>query len=245
MSKPTLSFFLSAILAACLIFASSSARTLAYFLAGFAGLCVLLDYSLYRRQLVRFSDMTFLLYGVFWIAASFGFMALAPGAFWRVIFGLLLVFGFWRLHWELKPLGQSHILDNLFFLSVFGIYLSVWAANFYFTPAWWLVMSAMAVFSGLFFWTGLSATEARFFSKVLYSLLLAFVLAQLVWAMLFWPVHFLPAAIVLSVVFYCLWMLSRFHLQNVLTREKIIFYTVFGAAVEVVTLIMTAWLPKA
>ncbi|MCL5435977.1 MAG: hypothetical protein M1275_02760 [Patescibacteria group bacterium] len=244
MSKPTLSFFLSAIFAAFLIFASSSGRTLAYYLLGFAVLCALLDYFLYRRQLTSFSGLTFLLYGVLWIAASFGFMALASGAFWRVVFALLLAFGFWRLHWELQPFGYSHVLDNLFFISVFGIYLSVWAANFYFTPAWWLVMCAVFVCSWLFFWTGLHSAEAPFRSKILYCLLLAFVLTELAWAMLFLPVHFLPAAIVFSVVFYCLWMLSRFHLQKNLSREKIIFYTAFGAAVVIVTLIATAWTPK-
>jgi hypothetical protein len=184
------------------------------------------------------------LYEIFWIAASFGVIALAPAGFWRVVIACLLAFGFWRLHWELRPFAQSHALDNLFFLSVFGIYLSVWAVNFYFTPAWWLIMSACAVCSGLFFWMGLDIVESSLRSKLLYSLALAMVFAQLAWTMLFWPVHFLPAALVMSVVFYCLWMLSRFYLQKLLTREKIIFYSVFGSLVAFVVLIATMWVPK-
>jgi len=244
MSKPTIVFFLTVIFSAGLFFRSAQAPILISAAAIFSLLCLLVDFLLYRKELRHFFDLTFLLYPLFWITASLGIMALIPDGFWRVIFALLLAMGFWKLQLELGPFVSSPALDNLFFLSVMGIFLAVWAVDFYFTPGWWIILTSVFLLAWLFFWTSFFATDAGVNAKLVYSMILAFLLTQVTWAMLFLPFHFFTMSLILSGVFYVFWHIVRFYLQKTLTREKIIFYVAFAAGVEILALLTTAWLPK-
>lgn len=245
MSKSAIAFFLTVIFAGGLFFLPAQGPALIATVGVFTLLCLLVDSLLYRKQLSRFSDFTFLCYPLFWIAASLGLAALMPDGFWQVITALLLAMGFWKLQLELSPFASSSVLDNIFFFSVFGIFLAVWAADFYFTPGWWVILASVFALGWLFFWTAFFVTDASARAKLVYSSVLAFLLMQVSWAMLFLPLHFFSLSLVLSGVFYVFWHITRFHLQKTLTREKTIFYIVFASGVEVLAFLTTAWLPKA
>lgn len=216
------------------------------FLLGIGGLIVLttvINFFVHGKGIHRVEEFTFLLFPVLWIGASTVVIFLQNTKFWEIVFVYVLGIVFFRLQLNLRERTNSVFLENIFFLSSFGIFLGIWAIDFFFTPAWWLIMALVFVFSVILFWTGIFNTHADLKEKIIYSLLLAFALTEISWALLFWPLHFVSIAIVISVIFYLAWTITRLHFLGLLNKKKIAYYSGFSFLIIFVTLSTAVWLP--
>jgi hypothetical protein len=210
------------------------------------GLAILVGlFMLYfnRNGLRRFSDIAFIFFPIFWIAGGTVLIFLLEADFFRIVASAFVSYFLFRIMSDIRPKTHSALVDNAFFLSATGIFLGLWAADFFFSPAWWIIIALHFAFTFLFFWTGLSTALVGNYDKLLYSLILALVFAELTWAMLFWPLHFLSLTVVSAALFYSAWSLFRFYLSGSLDRKKIIFYTVFSSVVIIVVFSTAIWLP--
>ena len=208
-------------------------------------LAAIVNYFSNYLQVARLADLIFLLIPTFWIVAAASLVAVLGSAFWIMITAVVFLLGFVRLQLEISPSAAlSPMTEIQFFFSVVGIYLGVWAIDFYFSPGWWIVMLLIFVLSYLFFRTVLHFTSASSRQKSLYSLLLAFVFAELGWVMLFWPLHYLPTTLVFSGFFYIAWITSKLHFLKVLNRQKLIVHVVFILVMQVLVLLSAVWLPQ-
>ncbi|MBI4053771.1 MAG: hypothetical protein HY397_00400 [Candidatus Doudnabacteria bacterium] len=202
------------------------------------------SFFIYRQQLSNVTDATFLIFPILWILASACVLFLLATPFWRfavIVFG---VAGLVKILLDARPKVITNLLENLFFLSAFGIYLGIWALDFYFTPGWWLNIILSAIASFVFFWAGFSATPTSASSRLIFSLVLSLLFAEIAWTMLFWPLHFLTLALVFSCLFYLAWSLTRFHLMQALTKEKLVVHSSFVVLTVSFLLIVSKWFPN-
>ena len=201
------------------------------------------NYFVHRKSVTRFWDFTFLLLPTFWIGASAGIIFLQNSRFWEIVFIYFFGIIFLKLQLNLQPKTNSIFLENIFFFSAFGIFLGIWALDFFFTPAWWLIMALVFTSSLLLFWTGIFNTHAQLNEKIIYTLFLAFMLTQISWALLFWPLHFVSMAVVTSVLFYLAWTVVRLHFLGSLNRQRIVYHSTFALLILLITLSTAVWLP--
>ena len=201
-------------------------------------------FSNYLR-VTRLADLTFLLISTLWILAAASTVAALGSAFWIMIAAAVFLLGFVRLQLDISPSSAlSPMTEIQFFLSVTGIYLGVWAIDFYFSPGWWIIMLLIFALSYLFFRTALHFTSASSRQKSLYSLILAFVFVEIGWVMLFWPLHYFPTTLVFSGFFYIAWITAKLHFLKVLNRQKLIVHAVFILAMQALVLLTAVWLPQ-
>ncbi len=157
----------------------------------------------------------------------------------RLIFLLLAAATFYFL--EMKLGLESHFLQNIYLFSVFGVFLGMFALQFYFNlKIWWLAPLAFVltyVFAVQGF-AGFSLPAKRYFYGVL-----SLICTEAVWGMTFWPTHFFVNSIVLFCIFYLLWLFSFSAFFGKLTREKIYWQLALVALVLVLTLSTAAWRP--
>lgn len=214
-----------------------------YLLLGFAAALTIVNWIFHHKKFATALDGTLLILPVLWVFAAASVVALSPNFYWRVLVILMGSLGLLILEVKLRPKAPIQFLDNQFFLSVIGLYLSIWAIDFYFTPGWWIIMILIFFSSAIFFWVGFYDTPVGFKIKATYSLLLAVVFMEIGWALLYWPLHYFATTLVLSSIFYLTWIIVRFQLSRLLTREKIIFHSVFSTTVLIMILIFTSWMP--
>ena len=215
-------------------------------LTGLGGLIVvttIINYFLHRKGIHRIEGFTFLLVPIFWISASSIFIFLQNTKFWETIFVYALGVIFLKLQLSLQARFNSVFSENIFFLSTFGIFLGIWAINFFFTPAWWIIMALVFVFSAILFWIGIFNTHAESKEKLTYALLLALGLTEISWALLFWPLHFLSMTIVIAIIFYLAWTMTRLHFLGLLNKKKIAYHSGFSILILIITLSTSVWLP--
>lgn len=188
-------------------------------------------------------DVTFLLLPVFWIAASAVAVWLQGEMVFRFLILIIALTLFLRLQLQLRSRGTTLFMDNLFFVSAIGIYLGIWAVDFFLSPGWWIIMGSVFISSLLFFWVGFFYTPAGTAENLLYSSVLALMLTEIAWAMLFWPLHYITVTGVFAGIYYLMWELTRAHLRGSLTRQKIWFHASFVILMDVLILVTALWLP--
>lgn len=212
---------------------------------GLAIVSVVANFFFYRNQLRKPADVASLFLPAFWIFSVTAVVFLLPTPFWRFAFIVCCAFILITLELNLKSSNKHFFIENLFFISATGIFLGIWALDYYYTPGWWIIMSLIFVACFILLWMGFSVAVHEARGKLLYSLFLSFLLTQASWAILFWPLHYVTDTLVFSGLFYLLWMLARFFLSGSLGAKKIIFYSVFAGIVEFFALITALWLPRA
>ena len=215
-------------------------------LTGVGGLIMIttiVNYFLHRKGIHRIENYTFLLLPVIWISASAIFIFLQNVRFWEIVFAYALGIIFFRLQLSLQARVNSVFSENVFFLSAFGIFLGIWAINFFFTPGWWIIMALVFLFSVILIWIGIFNTHAERKERITYTLFLSLGLTEISWALLFWPLHYLSMAIVISAIFYLAWTMTRLHFLGMLNFKKIAYHSGFIALILIITLSTAAWLP--
>lgn len=142
---------------------------------------------------------------------------------------------------EVKLGKESHFLQNVYLLSVFGLFLALFAIQFYFNlRVWWIVPITFGVTYLLSIqgFAGFSLPSKRYF-----HLLIAMIAAEVTWALSFWPTYFFVNAVILFCFFYVLWLFSFSAFFGKLTRQKVYWQLTLIAIVLILTLSTAAWRP--
>lgn len=127
-------------------------------------------------------------------------------------------------------------LSEVFILTTALLILTtIWAVNFFFTPAWYVSTLVLAVLMFLVF--------REIIPNLIFALIGTLALVEVFWAVLFLPVHFLTAAVIVFAGFYLLYMLTSLFFSGQLTRPKIYFHTGLTVTLLVLSLLTSAWQP--
>lgn len=142
---------------------------------------------------------------------------------------------------ELKLGHESHFLQNVYLLSVFALYLTLFALAFYFNLQILLVVGFSFILTYILAVGGLAGFSLP--AKKYFHILTALLCAEVVWGLSFWPTHFFVDAVILFCFFYLLWLFSFSAFFGKLTRQKIYWQLTLIAIVLAVTLLTAAWRP--
>ena len=180
-----------------------------------------------------------LLLPVFFLLASGSGFAVITSSSARILFLIVASVLFWLI--ELQLGRESHFLQNVYLLTVFGIYLGIFALQFYFH----LNIYLTAVF--VFFWTyvlillgfaGFSLPAKKYF-----YLVTALSVAELSWGVMLWPTHFFVNTVVIFCAFYLLWLFAFSAFFGRLSVQKIYWQLTLITIVLALTLSTAAWQP--
>jgi hypothetical protein len=139
-------------------------------------------------------------------------------------------------------LGQeSHFLQNAFLLSVFELYVGIFALNFYLHLSTAVVV--LVVFLTSFILTIQGFAGFSLPAKKYFYFLIAWSLAEAAWGLTLWPTHYIVSAVVLFCMFYLLWMFSFSAFFGKLTWKKIYLQVGLVALVLIATLATASWQP--
>ncbi len=174
-----------------------------------------------------------------YLAATGSVFALIPDPNLRIVFLLIVSVIFYYL--EIKLGRESHLLQNLFLLSVFGIYLGLFAFQFYLHVQIYFLLPLIFAVSYIFAVQGFAGFGLP--SKKYFHFLTALVVTEAAWGLTFWPTHFFVDALVLFCLFYILWLFAFSAFFGKLSRAKIYWQLTLVALVLIVTLSTAAWRP--
>ncbi len=176
---------------------------------------------------------------VLFLAASGSVFVLITSSTLQILFLIAAAFVFYFL--EVKLGRESHFLQNTYLISVFALYLAVFAVQFYFNMRVWVVVPAMFVLTYLLAIQGFAGFSLP--SKKYFHLLIALVAGEVTWALSFWPTHFFVNAVILFSFYYLLWIFSFSAFFGKLTRQKVYWQLTLVAIVLILTLSTAAWRP--
>ena len=208
-----------------------------YALAIGAATLIILSLGINFKRL-NFTWPHLLLPATYLLAATCVF-AIIPNPKLRLVFLIAAAITFYFL--EIKLGHESHLLQNLFLLSSFGIYLGLFAAEFYlhiqiygFLPLVFVVTYLLAIQG----FAGFALPAKKYF-----YLLTTLVVTEAAWGLTNWPTHFFVEAVVLFCVFYVLWLFAFSAFFGKLSRAKIFWQLSLIALVLLLTLSTAAWRP--
>jgi len=168
-----------------------------------------------------------------------GVFATIPNYKMRLIFLILASLTFYFL--ELKLGRESHFLQNIYLLSVFALYVSLFALQFYFNlSAWWILPLAflLTYFLAVQGFAGFSLPAKKYF-----YFLMALICSEAALGLAFWPTHFFVDSVVLFTIFYLLWLFAFSAFFGRLSLQKIYLQLTLITFVLVLTLSTAAWRP--
>jgi hypothetical protein len=157
----------------------------------------------------------------------------------RLLFLVAAAVTFYLL--ELNLGHESHLLQNVYLLSVFALYVGIFAIHFYFSLHTFYVV--LAVFFATYLliiqgFAGFSLPAKRYF-----NFLTALTMAEAAWGLSFWPTHFVVNAVVLFSIYYIMWIFSFSAFFGKLTWKKIYLQLSLVSIVLLLTLTSAAWKP--
>ncbi|MBI2355846.1 MAG: hypothetical protein HYV13_01395 [Candidatus Doudnabacteria bacterium] len=181
-----------------------------------------------------------LLLPIFFLVGAAGTYAVIPSQKPGLIFLILAGISFFYLE---RTLGkESHYLQNIFLLTVFLIYLGLFASAFYFVnfSFWWEIALITAFTVGLTLqgFAGITLPSKKYF-----FLLITVVIAESAVGLMLWPTHFLVNAIVLFLIFYLLWAFALAAFFGKLTSKKIYWQSMLVTLVLAAVLATASWMP--
>jgi|GEM_PF-2077135 hypothetical protein len=176
---------------------------------------------------------------VIYLAAASGVFAILTSPTPRILFLIFACVVFYLL--EIKLGRESHFLQNVYLLSVFALYLTLMAMQFYFNLRIWVIVPAVFALTYILAIQGFAGFSLP--AKKYFYLLVSMLCAEAVWGLSFWPVHFFVSAVVLFCFFYILWLFSFSAFFGKLSRQKIYLQLSLIAIVLILTLSTAAWRP--
>lgn len=181
-----------------------------------------------------------LLLPIFFLIGITTAYAIIPSPSIRLVFLVLAVVSFFYLE---KQLGhESHYLQNMFLVSVFLVYVALFAARFYFVDiSFWWELAGIAVLTIVFIMQGFAGISLP--SKKYFSLLIVAVITESGLGLMLWPSHFLVNAVVLFLLFYLLWTFASAAFFGKLTSKKIYWQSTLIFIVLLLILATAAWQP--
>jgi hypothetical protein len=157
----------------------------------------------------------------------------------RLLFLLAAAVTFYLLESDLGR--ESHLLQNVYLLSVFALYVGLFAIEHYLNlHTIWMVLAMFCLTYLLIIqgFAGFSLPAKRYF-----NLLTALTLAEAAWGLSFWPTHYVVNAVVAFCIYYIIWIFSFSAFFGKLTWKKIYLQIALVAVVLAITLSSAAWRP--
>jgi hypothetical protein len=157
----------------------------------------------------------------------------------RLLFLIVAAVTFYLL--ELNLGHESHLLQNVYLISVFALYIGIFAIHYYFSLN--TIYAVLAVFFVTYLliiqgFAGFSLPAKKYF-----NLLMALTMAEAAWGLTFWPTHFVVNAVVLFAIFYIIWIFSFSAFFGKLSWKKIFLQLGLVTIVLSATLASAAWKP--
>jgi hypothetical protein len=208
-----------------------------YVLAGSVVVLIFAAFAINFKRL-NFSWPHLLLPSIYLIGAA-GVFAIIPSTIIRISFLFLASVLFYLL--EVKLGKESHFLQNIYLLSVFAIYLGMFALQFYFNLQIWYLVPLSFIVTYFLAVQGLAGFSLP--AKKYFYLLIALIAAEATWGMAFWPTHYFVNSVILFCIFYLLWLFAFSAFFGKLSRAKIYWQLTLIAIVVIVTLSTAAWRP--
>lgn len=185
---------------------------------------------------------SYLLLPVFFLIGIGVVYAIIPSSAIRTAFIIGSVISFYLLETQLGH--ESHLLQNLYLLSVFMIYVGLFAGRFYFVDvSFWWILVLLAIFTYLFTVQGFAGVSLP--SKDYFSILTTLAITEAGLGLMLWPTHFFVNGMVLFSIFYLLWLFAFSAFFGKLSSKKIYWQmTLIGIAL-IVVLSTASWQPLA
>ena|SRR3989338_1760305 len=184
-------------------------------------------------------NMSYLLFPVFFLIGVGGMFSIITSPTLRLIF--LIVSCILFLMVELQLGKESHFLQNIYLLSAFAIFISIFALQFYFSLGIYLLALLVFVFSYLMIVQGFAGITLPV--KKYFSFVIALSCGELALGLVLWPTYFLVNAIVLFCMFYLMWLFSISIFFGKLSVKKIYWQLALVSIVLIVTLTSASWRP--
>jgi hypothetical protein len=181
-----------------------------------------------------------LLLPCFYLFGVGGVFVAITGSIFRIVFLVAAVILFYLMEMELGK--ESHFLQNIFLFSVFAIFVTLNALQFYF-PHYsyiWIVLLVFG-FSYLLIVQGFAGFSLPV--KKYFSFLIALVCAEVAWGLSLWPTYYIVNAIITFIIFYLLWIFSFSAFFGKLNRNKIYLQVSLALFVIAITLISANFKP--
>lgn len=166
--------------------------------------------------------------------------AIIPSPTMRIIFLILAATSFYFLERQLGK--ESHYLQNIFLVTVFLVYVGLFAAAFYFVSLsfWWEIAAIAGMTAAL---TLQGFAGITLLTKKYFSLLIVVVITEAALGLMLWPTHFLVNAVVLFLIFYLLWTFASAAFFGKLTSKKIYWQGTLAFLILLIILATTSWSP--
>lgn len=214
-----------------------SDRNIWAFLASLLILILVALYVNYRRFGVNWSH---LLLPLFFLMGIGMVGAIMPSTATKIVFTASAVISFVSL--ELHLGRESHLLQNLYLLSVFMIYLGLFAARFYFVDvSFWWILAILGIFTYFLILQGFAGVSLP--SKKYFCLIITLAVTEAALGLMLWPTHYLVNAVVLFLFFYLLWLFAFSAFFGKLSAKKIAWQLTLVGIALIVTFSTTAWQP--
>ncbi|OGE81218.1 MAG: hypothetical protein A3E98_02080 [Candidatus Doudnabacteria bacterium RIFCSPHIGHO2_12_FULL_48_11] len=150
------------------------------------------------------------------------------------------VIGFYFLERQLGK--ESHLLQNLYLVSAFLIYLAIFAMRFYFASLsiWWSLMF-IAFATWLLIVQGFAGITSS--SKKYFILATVLAITELALGLILWPTLYFVNAAVVFLVFYLFWLLAFSAFFGKLTPKKIYWQISLVGLALIIVISTAAWQP--
>ncbi len=138
-----------------------------------------------------------------------------------------------------KSMNMTATAATLFFTfsSTYGFYLNFLVPIYYLM----LIYSITAFLVSYQYFILIKKDNKQ--ETVLYSSILALLMAEIVWMLNYWPFGYLTTGSIALILYYILWELSRSHLLNQLSRRRVVLNMIFFSFLISVVLLTSKWIP--
>ncbi len=216
---------------------AGSERNLGVFLTSLLIVILVTLYVNYRRFGLNWSH---LLLPVFFLLGIGMVGVVMPSTATKIVFTASAVISFVLLEMYLGH--ESHLLQNLYLLSVFMIYLGLFAARFYFVDvSFWWILATLGIFTYLLILQGFAGVSLP--SKKYFCLMITLAVTEAAFGLMLWPTHFLVNAVVSFSFFYLLWLFAFSAFFGKLSVKKSSWQLTLVGTALIVTLSTAAWQP--
>jgi hypothetical protein len=165
--------------------------------------------------------------------------SLIPNLVWQEVFLVFAALVFFLM--EIRLGRESHLLQNLFLLSSFGIFLGLFALHYYLQLPTYIFVPLVFIASFILSVQGFTGFQLP--AKKYFYFLTAVITTEAAWGLTFWPTYYFVNAVVLFSVFYIIWLFSFSAFFGKLSRAKIFWQLSLVGILLIVVLSTAAWKP--
>jgi hypothetical protein len=138
-----------------------------------------------------------------------------------------------------KSMNMAATAATLFFTfsSAYGFYLNFLVPIYYLM----LIYSITAFLVSYQYFALIKKENKK--EALLYSAILALLMAEMVWMLNYWPFGYLTTGSIALILYYILWELSRSYMLNQLNRKRVVFNMIFFTFLICMVLLSSKWIP--